>query len=499
MTTGLLSLIAGTNNHQSQAIRKHLFEFIPSHFRTIQDFKPHQAAMFGHREIIRYHIQHKHFLPSCKCADEFARHGDLDFLQELRTYSINCTCSRCGANYAADNGHLHVLVYLRENTNTLPMPEGVYAAAKNGHSDVVKYCMMHMSRELKQVELANSLAASGQIELLSLAEVRPSEAGAYKAAANGHLAMVQHLHAIGIPFEDDAAAECAAGNGHLDVLKYLLEELDFGLWYQGVITASENGHLHILQYLWEESRANFEADVQEVVDCAAEEGHLHIVKYFYDRENLRVSQVSANIAAGDGMLEMIRYLQEEQGVECSSNGADMAAENGYMEVLRYLFDRGIYCTDEGADDLANHGRLDLIRELRQHGIHCTEDGADYAAEYGHLDIVQDLWEHGIHTTDYGADEAAGNGELAILQNLAVKGVTCSEEGACMAASNGHIHVIRFLLDSNLEVCTPWMALEAQREKHFDIVKLAAEYGIEPAYDSELEVEIDESAALFFYP
>ena len=476
MATCLRSLIAGTNNHQCQSIRKHLFGFIPSHFRTIQDFQPQQAAIFGHREIIRYYIQHKHFLPSCKCADEFARHGDLDFLQELRTYSINCTCSRRGANYAADNGHLHVLVYLRENTNTLPMPEGVYDAAENGHSDVVKYCMMHMGRELKQVELADSLAASGQIELLSLAEVRPSEAGAYKAAANGHLAMVQHLHAIGIPFEDHAA-ECAAGNGHLDVLKYLIEELHFAVWYQGVTTASENGHLHILQYLWEESRENFQVDVQEVVDCAAEKGYLHIVKYFYDREDLRVSRVSADIAAADGMLEIIRYLQEEQGVACSSDAADNAAENGYTEVLRYLFDRGIYCTDDGADELAKHGRLDLIQELRQHGIHCTEYGADYAAEYGHLDILQDLWDHGIHATENGADEAAGNGHLAIVQDLAGKGVHCTEEGASMAASNGHIHVIRFLLVSNIEACTPWMAFEAQRERHFDIVKLAAEYGI----------------------
>ena len=108
-------------------------------------------------------------------------------------------------------------------------------------------------REMDETYFCLRVAYTNKLELLKwIREEKKCEwddRTIWAAARQGNLEMVKYCVANECPIDEEACAY-AAVNGHLEVLKYLREEAKrLGI---GTATwAAQNGHLHILEYLVE--------------------------------------------------------------------------------------------------------------------------------------------------------------------------------------------------------------------------------------------------------
>ena len=100
--------------------------------------------------------------------------------------------------YAAENGHLEVLKYLREEVKAPWDSDTASWAAENGHLHILEYLV---ERKYDQYD---------------------EDACAY-AAKNGHLDCLKYLHETAkAPWDDEAVRE-AHENNHTECVQYLLD------------------------------------------------------------------------------------------------------------------------------------------------------------------------------------------------------------------------------------------------------------------------------------
>ena len=127
----------------------------------------------------------------------------------------------------------------------------IYAAAEQGNLEMVKYCV---ANECPIGERACVFAAfNGHLECLKyLREEVKAPWGSQTAewaALNGHLHILEYLVERKFNKDNGDACECAAENGQLDCLKYLHETAKAPWDYWAVRYAHENKHPECLQYL----------------------------------------------------------------------------------------------------------------------------------------------------------------------------------------------------------------------------------------------------------
>ena len=132
-------------------------------------------------------------------------------------------------NNVAEEGRLDILIVLNEKDNILPDEKGANWAARNGHLHV--------------------------LEWLEKYNILPTVEGANWAAGHGELKVLEWLESLRDydRFPDVTGADNAATNGHLPVLK-LLEKHEILPNQYGTNMAAAKGHLHILQWLEKRNR-----------------------------------------------------------------------------------------------------------------------------------------------------------------------------------------------------------------------------------------------------
>ena len=130
-----------------------------------------------------------------------------------------------------------------------------------------------------ETSFCSEVAETNKLELLKWArEEKQCEwdyGTIYAAARRGNLEMVKYCVANECPIEEWACSN-AASEGRLEILKYLHEEAKALLGYWSANLAASNGHLHILEYLVERKLDKYDA---WACMLAAENGHLDCLKY----------------------------------------------------------------------------------------------------------------------------------------------------------------------------------------------------------------------------
>ena len=134
-----------------------------------------------------------------------------------------CKWDKYTINMAVCQGNLEMVKYCVANE----CPIGTYAcahAAQNGHLEVLKY--------LREEVKAPWDSATANV-----------------SAANGHLHILEYLVERKFDQYSVLACECAAQYGHLDCLKYLHETAKAPWDYRAVREAHKKNHTECLQYL----------------------------------------------------------------------------------------------------------------------------------------------------------------------------------------------------------------------------------------------------------
>ena len=155
-------------------------------------------------------------------------------------------CSR-----VAQMNKLELLKWIREEKKCEWDYRTINVAARQGNLEMVKYCV---ANECPIDEFACACAAeNGHLEVLKYLREEakaPWDLGtAIRAAQNGHLHILEYLVERKYDQYSEWACNWAAKYGHLNCLKYLRETAKAPWDYWAVRKAHENKHPECLQYL----------------------------------------------------------------------------------------------------------------------------------------------------------------------------------------------------------------------------------------------------------
>ena len=129
--------------------------------------------------------------------DEMIRKG---YLMEIKILSlIPILPDKHGANWAAYNGHLTVLQWMKENSLPLPNQFGANWAAENGNFVVLQW--------MKE----NGLPL-------------PNQNGANWAAGYGHFVVLQWMKENNLPLPDQQGVKSAIWNGYTSIVNWLASQ-----------------------------------------------------------------------------------------------------------------------------------------------------------------------------------------------------------------------------------------------------------------------------------
>ena len=151
----------------------------------------------------------------------------------------------------AGTNKLELLKWIREEKKCDWDSGTINAAARQGNLEMVKYCV---ANECPMYEDAcENAAENGHLEILKYlreeVKARWDWNTATRAAKNGHLHILEYLVEREFDEYDEFSCESAAKFGHLDCLKYLHETAKAPWDHVAVFAAHKNNHTECVQYL----------------------------------------------------------------------------------------------------------------------------------------------------------------------------------------------------------------------------------------------------------
>jgi len=179
-----------------------------------------------------------------------------------------------------------------------------------------------------------------------------------KAAAKGHLAVVQYLLEQGVElhFENDFALRLAASNGHLALVEFLVER-GANLHAQdeyALVQAAEGGHLEIVRYLVGRG-ADIHAENGMALRLAATSGNLEVVEFLLGLgADLHVNEEEAlKMALNRGHLEVVKTLVKRGAYFLDTKVFNAAVLGGHFQAVEFLL-------EQGADEIITDEYLDFL-------------------------------------------------------------------------------------------------------------------------------------------
>ena len=211
----------------------------------------------------------------------------------------------------ASTNKLELLKWIREEKKCEWNVGTMNAAAEQGNLEMVKYCV---ANECPVDERACAFAAeNGHLECLKYLreEVKApwDKSTATFAAQNGHLHILEYLVERKFYEYDTIACSDAASNGHLHCLKFLHETAKAPWDSDTAKFAAKKGHLHILEYLVER---NYDEYSTFACSDAASNGHLDCLKYLHETAEAPWDWLAVHRAHRNNHLECVQYLLDNE-------------------------------------------------------------------------------------------------------------------------------------------------------------------------------------------
>jgi hypothetical protein len=279
------------------------------------------VAKFGDPDIVKFLIQQN---KTNDIITGLAAGGHLELLKFAK--SKHCPWSTLACAYAAENGYLNVLQWLRS-------PD-----ASGNPDESGKVCPWN----------ASTIAS---------------------AAKGGHLNIVQWARSQNCPWDRWTCAY-AAEAGHLDILIWARE--NGCQWDASTCSAAaRGGHLDIL--IW--ARANGCPWNSSTCSAAAKGGHLNVLKWarFPDASGKHGCDWDADtfyFAVQHGNITLLEWLRFGTDAACPWNSmtCTSAAMHGRLDILKWLISKGCPCDYKIClQYAAQHCHSDVLEWLRANG------------------------------------------------------------------------------------------------------------------------------------
>lgn len=225
-----------------------------------------------------------------------------------RLLANDITIGKFAIDYAADGGHLEILIWLWEKGSTECSTDAMDAAAINGHLDVLKWLHSHTTTG------CTHQAMDG-------------------AATIGNFEVLKWLHFNRLEGCTTEAMDFAAGNGFLEIVQWLHENRTEGCTVTAMDTAGEEGHLDVIQWLHANRSEGCSPDA--IVE-ASRRGNLEVVRWLCERYPEQCTSNVADAAAYKGHISVLAFLISQCQIHCTAQGVQKAAESCQFAVLEWL-------------------------------------------------------------------------------------------------------------------------------------------------------------------
>jgi hypothetical protein len=154
--------------------------------------------------------------------------------------------------------------------------------ARSGYLELVRWCYAH-GCPWDNLQLVNRYAAgSGNVEIMAWALqkscTRLSEFAMQAAAAKGHTAMCQYLHAQQCPWSESCTREAAAG-GHIDLLRWLISNGCSYAPHHLCTAAVKKDSTEVLEYLQQKGFLTSVETLTELLNLAGRHNKLAAAKW----------------------------------------------------------------------------------------------------------------------------------------------------------------------------------------------------------------------------
>ncbi|AVK76653.1 Ankyrin repeat domain containing protein [Pandoravirus neocaledonia] len=300
-------------------------------------------------------------VPRWLCADriDLCRRGDVTAVRALCDHGA--PFALCHLAQAAASGHLDVVLLLHRHR--LCTHNGHFADAKphdlaDAQNSMQEYFVTADGTIVDR--FGNPIVRTAPWWWSSSCASPPPTDAMDLAAAAGHLAIVQFLHANRTEGCTTRAMDGAAAGGHSDVIKFLHANRSEGCTARAIFMAARHGHFDVIAFLHEimGMRLARPSLVEAIVH-----GHRDIVAYFYRRGIRDCRSGDMDKAARNGHLAVVRFLDKKATCGCTIQAMTLAALSGHLDVVVYLHkNRTEGCTTKA---LASRNPQ-VVAFLRQH-------------------------------------------------------------------------------------------------------------------------------------
>ena len=218
---------------------------------------------------------------------EFARVGDIDSVKKIVSVIPDSkNFFPVSVRNAMENGHFEVVKFLVDNGAPLdPTP-----AAEYGHLDILKYLVDIKGADIHVYDdwSIYSATENGHVEVVKFLAERsdsiPSDLSLY-AAKQGNVELLKFFHSknLDLRYSDDHPFRLAAEGGHLECVKFLY---DFGADIRNkneraLKKAVGNGHFNVVKFLVEKG-VDVHVDNDVCLLLAIERERLDIIQYLLE-------------------------------------------------------------------------------------------------------------------------------------------------------------------------------------------------------------------------
>lgn len=184
------------------------------------------------------------------------------------------------------------------------------------------------------------VAADGHLAILKWyateTHCAPSAEAVVRAAASGHLHIIEYLRQAGCPWDDNTVSAAAAG-GHLDVFAYAVEN---GCDYTPYAfkMAAVNGRVNILQYAYDN---NIDTKCNRSIVVPMMHGYVRLecaCRQFRDLNNIKYM---CRKAANAGNIEVIAWFTRDGYMGLGEDISHGIVKHCHIVVLEWLIHRGV--------------------------------------------------------------------------------------------------------------------------------------------------------------
>lgn len=309
---------------------------------------PDSAARHDKIDIFKKFLEWSH-KPTNVSIEHLAFNGRLRVLKEtLVDYPELIKVSEMTLNYAAKQGHLHILKWLVENTETLCSCNTGDLASEGNHLKVISY--------LHQLFIDNPerfssdcfcttkallpCAKSDNIDILSfltkVVRLPVTLEVIIEAASHGSLRVLKYIHKE-LHITCDGTTEPlnqACMNGHLKTAKYIRYQMGGYCTRSAMSFSARENRLNIVRFLNKEMR---KVGKKQYVNFVEDSEGDYDVTTKSDKFNKVWDEWAINWACEFGNLKVVKLLNEKGKLKYTNYALEAACRKGQIEVIKYIF------------------------------------------------------------------------------------------------------------------------------------------------------------------